>query len=186
MDRRLLIEFLPGIVFLIVHAVWGLFAATAAAIGAAIIAVVLRYRLDGQIPFLAVATVILSVVLFGVGMALVDERFIKIRPTIGGIAFAAILAVGSTFRPSLLQRSLGYKLILTPAGWRMLHLAWAGFALTLALVNELIWRNTSTDLWVAYGAISGPIAFGLYWLATWGVAWEYWDEDEDYEGADEA
>ena len=179
MDRRLLIEFIPGIVFLIVHAVWGLFAATAAAICAAIIAVVLRYRLDGQVPFLAVATVVLSVVLFGVGLLFDDERFIKIRPTIGGVAFALILLAGATLRPSLLQRTFGYKFILMPEGWRMLHLSWAAFALTLALLNELVWRNTSTDVWVVYGTVSGPIALGFCWLATWGVVWWYWDEDED-------
>lgn len=177
MDRRLLLEFLPGIVFLLVNAISTLFIATAMAIVAACVAVALRYRIDGQIPFIAVATVVLSVVLLAVGFASGDERYIKIRPTIAGVAFAIILAVGSSFRPSLLQRSLDYKLTITAAGWRMLHIAWIGIALILALLNEVVWRNTSTDVWVAFDVASGPVAFALYFLVTWGVAWQYWCED---------
>lgn len=179
MDRRLLLEFLPGAVFLLTNAVWDLFAATAAAIAAALVAVILRYRIDGQAPYLAIATVVLSVTLLSVGLVLDDERYIKIRPTIGGVAFAVIVLIGASFRPPLLQRSLGYKLMITDAGWRMLHLGWAGLALCLALLNELVWRNTSTDLWVAYSAIAGPMAFAFYYGVTWAVAWEYWIEDDE-------
>ena len=180
-DRRLALEFLPAAVFLLFNFVWSLFAATAAAICAAILAVFLRYRIDGQLPFLAVATVALSMLMLGIGYTQDDENFIKIRSTIGGIAFALILGAGSLFRPSLLQRSLGYKLIITDGGWKILHLAWMGIALSLALVNELVWRNSSTDLWVAYNSLSGPFVFAIYFAATWTVAWFFWDEDEDEE-----
>ena len=181
MDRRLLLEFLPGIVFVLANFVWTFFAATAAAILAALVAVGLRYRIDGQLPYLALATVVLSVVLFTIGYALDDERFVKIRPTLGGVAFAAILAIGVSLRPSLLERSLGYKIELTPFGWRVLHLSWMGLALTFAAMNELVWRNLTTDQWVLYGAIVGPVSFGLYFAVTWYIAWEFWLEDEDDE-----
>lgn len=178
MDRRLLIEFLPGLVFLVAHSLSTLFVATGAAIVAGMLAVFLRYRIDRQIPFIAVSTVVLSVLLFGIGVALADERYIKVKPTIGGIAFAVILASGMSFKPSLLQRSLGYKLDITPAGWNILHVAWIALALLLALGNELVWRNTTTDFWVAYNALSGPATFALYWGVTYGLAWWYWREDE--------
>lgn len=91
LDRRLLIEFLPGLVFLLINAISNLFVATGAATIAALVAVFLRYRIDGQIPFLAVSTVVLSVVLsvllLGIGLAMNDERYIKMKPTIGGITY---------------------------------------------------------------------------------------------------
>lgn len=179
MDRRLLIEFLPGIVFLITNMVWGLYVATAAAIAMAVVAVIARYRIDSQVPYLALCTVALSVSLFAIGYVLDDESYIKIRPTISGIAFALIVLAGLLFRPPLLQRSLGYKLQITDTGWRILHVGWAGLALTFAFINELVWRNTSTDMWVTYGAIASPVAFALYYGVTWAVAWEYWIEDEE-------
>lgn len=178
MDRRLVLEFLPGLVFLLANAVSNLFVATGAAIVAALVAVFLRYRIDGQIPFLAVSTVVLSVLLLGIGLALDDERYIKMKPTIGGVAFVVILASGMIFKPSLLQRSLGYKLDITATGWNLLHMAWIVLALLLALANELVWRNTTTDFWVAYNALSGPATFALYWAVTYGLAWWYWREDE--------
>lgn len=92
LERRLLLECLPGIVFLLVNAVWGLVPATMAALGGAIVAVWMRYRIDRQMPYLAIATAVLSTVLLTIGMALDDEQFIKIRPTIGGIAFAMMFA----------------------------------------------------------------------------------------------
>jgi intracellular septation protein len=181
LDRRLLLEFLPGLVFLTVNAVSTLYVATAAAILAAIVAVFLRYRIDGQLPFLAISTVLLSVVMLGAGLVQDDERFIKIKPTIGGVSFALILAAGMLARPSMLQRSMGYKLEMIPTGWTVLHFAWIGLALTLAGANELVWRNTSTDLWVTYNVASGPVTFGIYFAITYAVAWWYWDEDEDEE-----
>lgn len=181
MDRRLVLEFLPGIVFLLTNAISTLFVATAAAIVAAIISVFLRYRIDRQIPFLAVSTVLLSVVLLGIGMALDDEKYIKMRPTIGGIAFAGILALGAAFKPSLLQRSLDYKLLIDKTGWGLLHVGWISLALTLSLLNELVWRNSSTNLWVIYNTVSGPVALGFYWLITWTVAWFFWLEDDEDE-----
>ena len=182
MDRRLFLEFLPGIVFLLANLIWTFFVATAMAIVAAVVAVAIRYRIDRQLPFLAIATVALSVLMFGVGVTLDDENYIKMRPTIGGVAFALILAVGITFKPSLLERSLGYKLLIVPPGWTVLHLGWMALALILALINVVVWQNTTTDFWVTYTAVIGPVAFGIYWLITYGVAWYYWDEDEEEDG----
>lgn len=181
LDQRLLLEFLPGLVFLVVNAVSTLFVATGAAILAAMLAVFLRYRIDRQIPFIAISTVALSVVLFGIGLVMDDERYIKIKSTIGGTLFACILLSGLAFRPSLLQRSLGYRLDMLPMGWTLLHLSWAAMALLLAAANELVWRNSSTDTWVAYNVASGPVAIGLYWAITWCIAWYWWNEVEDGE-----
>ena len=34
--------------------------------------------------------------------------------------------------------------------WRILTRRWALFFLALAVVNEIVWRNFSTDTWVAF------------------------------------
>ena len=39
---------------------------------------------------------------------------------------------------------------LTEEGWRKLTLRWAIFFLVLAVLNEIVWRNTSTDVWVDF------------------------------------
>ena len=39
---------------------------------------------------------------------------------------------------------------LNDAGWRKLTINWAGFFLVMAIVNELVWRNSSWDFWVGF------------------------------------
>lgn len=177
MDRRLVLEFLPGIAFLAGNAYGGLLWAAAVTVVATAIAVAIRWRWDGSIPWLAVATLILAVVLTAFGLVLNDETFVLIRPTVGAIAFSAILAVGALAKPSLLERTLGYRLQLEKAGWPILHAAWISISLLSALANEFARRLLSTDQWAFYNVASDPILFGLIYLTTRMIAEWYWVED---------
>ena len=49
---------------------------------------------------------------------------------------------------------------LTEEGWRKLSVRWALFFFAMALLNEIVWRNSSTDIWVnfkVFGAV--PLTF---------------------------
>lgn len=177
MDRRLLLEFLPGAAFLLGHAYGGLLWAAAVTVLATGVAVALRWRWDGAIPWLAVATLALAVILTAFGLALKDETFVLIRPTVGALAFAAILAVGALARPSLLERTLGYRLQLERQGWAVLHMAWITLSLLSAGANEVARQVLSTDHWAIYNVASDPALFGLIYLATRWIAEWYWIED---------
>ncbi|WP_052500998.1 inner membrane-spanning protein YciB [Jannaschia aquimarina] len=176
MDRRLALELLPGIVFVAVNAAAGLFAATAAATVAAVMAVVLLWRTEREVPLLAVASVVLMFALLAVGWLLEDERFLKIRSTVGYAAFALFVAAGALMRPPLLARTLGQKLDLVPRAWPALHLVWAGVLLLFAGANEVIWRTQETDVWVWWSVADGWLAFAAIYGATWVAAWWWWDE----------
>jgi len=177
MDRRLTLELLPGLAFLLGYELGGLFWAAGATVLATSIAVALRWRWDGSVPWLAVATLALVVVLTLAGIALQDETFVLVRPTVGALAFAAILALGALARPSLLRRTLDYKLQIEDAGWRVLHVAWVGLSLLSAGANEVARRTLSTDTWALYNAASDPALFGLIYLATRWIAEIYWIEE---------
>ncbi|MEO1689520.1 MAG: hypothetical protein AAFU61_16635, partial [Pseudomonadota bacterium] len=73
MDRRLVLEFLPGAAFLLGNAVAGLVWAAAVAVAATTLAVALRWRWDGRMPWLAVSTLALALVLTGFGVTLNNE-----------------------------------------------------------------------------------------------------------------
>jgi intracellular septation protein len=52
---------------------------------------------------------------------------------------------------------------LTEEGWRKLTLRWAIFFFALAVLNEIVWRNTSTDTWVnfkVFGFLPLTLLFG--------------------------
>ena len=39
---------------------------------------------------------------------------------------------------------------LTDEGWRRLTFRWGIFFFVLAIINEIVWRNFSTDFWVSF------------------------------------
>ncbi|APX12842.1 inner membrane-spanning protein YciB [Tateyamaria omphalii] len=185
MDKRLIVEFAPGIAFVLGDALSGIFVGSGFAGVATLIAIVLRWRWDQSLPWLAISIFALTTVLVIAGLFFNDTTFVKISATVGSLAFAVILGLGLLFKPSLIERTLGYKLQLTDEGWYVMNFAWIAITLLRAGANELVWRNTSDKTWVLYSGFSDFGWFGLFFLATWAVAWEYWDgpEDEDEEDA---
>ena len=77
------------------------------------------------------------------------SAFIKIKPTLVYLLFAAILGVGLARGQSYLQRLMG-NMPLDQAGWLRLTRRWALFFVFLAGVNELVWRTQSTVVWVNF------------------------------------
>jgi len=39
---------------------------------------------------------------------------------------------------------------LTERGWRLLTVRWALFFFALAVLNEIVWRTQTNDVWVAF------------------------------------
>ncbi|MBY7649169.1 MAG: septation protein A [Candidatus Liberibacter europaeus] len=82
-----------------------------------------------------------------------DERFIKIKPTILYCLFSAILFIGYVFGKNFLRLFLFKIIRLDGAGWDKLTVRWAVFFLFLAFLNELVWRNFSTEMWITFKTI---------------------------------
>jgi intracellular septation protein len=75
-----------------------------------------------------------------------------------------VLLGGLAFGKPLLPLVLDQVLTLTPAGWRKLTLRWAIFFFLLAVLNEIVWRNFSTDIWVnfkVFGTMPLTLLFAL-------------------------
>jgi len=64
--------------------------------------------------------------------------------------FAVILFSGLAFGRALLKPLFGAALQLSDRGWRVLTLRWAIFFVILAILNEIVWRNFTTDFWVSF------------------------------------
>ena len=79
-----------------------------------------------------------------------DEIFIKMKPTIVNTLFGAVLLGGLAFGKSLLGYVFDSAFRLDAEGWRKLTLRWGLFFFFLAALNEVVWRNFSTDFWVAF------------------------------------
>ncbi len=108
---------------------------------------------------------VLVVVMGGVTIWLHDETFIKMKPTFYYLLVAALLAFGLFTGRPLLKRVLGSSYPgLDEDGWRKLTRNWALFFAFMAVLNEGVWRNTTTDFWIGFklwGAIPLTFLFAL-------------------------
>ncbi|MBA3577793.1 MAG: septation protein A [Pseudomonadota bacterium] len=94
---------------------------------------------------------VMVVLLGGITIWLHDEMFIKMKPTFYYLLVAAILAFGLFTGKPLLKRVLGSSYPgLDAEGWRKLTRNWALFFAFMAIVNEAVWRNSSTDFWIGF------------------------------------
>jgi intracellular septation protein len=164
---KLAIELGPLLSFLAIYAAYDIYAATATLMVATVIALLASRRLLGHVPAVLIITAVLVVILGGVTLWLRDPRFIKVKPTIINLLFAGVLLAGFLLRRPFLKIMLGETLHLTEAGWRQLTLRWAVFFITLAALNELIWRNFSESVWVnfkVFGMLPLTFLFALLQL----------------------
>ncbi len=99
------------------------------------------------------------VLVFG-GLALYfhDDWFIKVKPTIIYCLLAGFLGYGLIFDKPLLEVVLGKAYPgLSDRGWRLLTINWLCFFLFLAVANEVVRLNFSSDVWALFKVPGVPI-----------------------------
>ena len=164
---RLLIDIGPLLIFFLTNYLapvpgpLRIFAATGAFMAAMIAAMIysqIRYR---SISPLLLFSGFMVIVLGGLTIWLRNDTFIKMKPTVYYLLVAGILAFGLRTGRPLLKMVLGSAYPgLDARGWLLLTRNWALFFAFMATLNELVWRNSTTDFWVGFklwGAI--PLTF---------------------------
>lgn len=147
---KLCLEIGPLVLFFLTNARAGLFWATGVFMVAIILSLSITWMLERRLPMLPLVTGIFVLVFGGLTLILQDELFIKLKPTIVNTLFAVILLGGLLWGKSFLKSLMGTMFPMTDQGWRVLTLRWAMFFVVLAILNEIVWRNTSTDDWVSF------------------------------------
>jgi len=164
---KLATELGPLVIFFAANAKFGLFVATAAFMVAIVAAIVASYVMTRHVPLMALVTAAIVLVFGGLTLALHDETFIKLKPTIIYALFAGTLGVGLLLGRSFIAILFDQMFNLTPAGWRLLTIRWMLFFAAMAVLNEVIWRTQSTDVWVAFKAFGAiPITAVFAMLQT--------------------
>jgi intracellular septation protein len=162
---KLAIELGPLLVFFAGNAIAGIYAGTAAFMVATVISLAVARLRYHKVPVMPLVSGAIVLVFGGLTLYLRDETFIKLKPTIVYTMFAVLLLAGLLFRKPVLELLFGPVFTLTEEGWRKLTLRWTAFFFAMAVVNELVWRNFSTDAWVSFKAFGFlPLTF-LFALA---------------------
>ena len=128
----------------------GIFTATAVFMVAILVALAVSYALTRRLPVMALVSALIVLVFGGLTLFLQNETFIKLKPTIIYLLFAVVLIGGLIMRKPLLAMVFDRVFHLTEEGWRKLTIRWALFFFALALLNEIVWRTQSTDVWVNF------------------------------------
>jgi intracellular septation protein len=160
---KLALDLGPLALFFFANTRYGIFVATATFMIAVLAALAVSFVMTRQLPIMPVVTAIIVVVFGGLTLILHDATFIKVKPTIIYALFGAILIGGLIFKKPLLGVVFDSMFDLTDEGWRKLTLRWAIFFLVLAVLNEIVWRNTSTNVWVdfkVFGVTPLTLIFG--------------------------
>jgi len=127
-----------------------IFVATGLFMVATAVALVVSWLLTRTLPIMPLVSGVVVFIFGALTLYLHDEVFIKMKPTIVNSLFGAVLLGGLFFGKSLLGYVFDSAFRLDAEGWRKLTLRWGIFFFVLAAMNEVVWRNFSTDFWVAF------------------------------------
>ncbi|MEZ5828477.1 MAG: septation protein A [Hyphomicrobiales bacterium] len=149
---KLIVELGPLLIFFGVNAAYGIFAGTAAFMVATVVSLVFAWWRYHKVPVMPLVSAVIVLVFGGLTLYLRDDTFIKLKPTIVYTMFAVLLLAGLVTNKPVLALLFGPVFNLTEEGWRKLTLRWAVFFVVMAVINEIVWRNFSTDTWVSFKA----------------------------------
>ena len=162
---KLALELGPLAIFFFANSRYGIFTATAVFMVAITIALAASWILTRKLAIMPLITGIVVLVFGGLTIYLQNDLFIKLKPTIVNCLFGGILLGGLYFGKSLLGYVFDSVFKLTDEGWRLLTFRWGVFFFVLAVINEIVWRNFSTDFWVSFkvfGFMPITLAFTLF------------------------
>ena len=145
-----MLELGPLALFFAAYSRLGIFAATGALMAAVIVTLGVSYAVLRRIPVMPLVTAVVVLVFGSLTLFFHDATLIKIKPTALYLLFAAALFAGLALDRPILKILFDGALHVTEEGWRKLTWRWAFFFIALAVLNEIVWRSQSTDLWVKF------------------------------------
>ena len=167
--RKQILELGPLVLFFIGNYFLGILWGTGILVFATLISISASWFIDKKIPLMA-SFGCAAVVFFGV-LTLIFDRdvalqtgsevgvflFIKIKPTVVSLLIGLSLIATDFMGYNPLKSIMSSGLNLSPKGWKNLTRLWVIMFISMALANELAWRNLTTDDWVSFKAFGIPI-----------------------------
>jgi intracellular septation protein len=172
------LELGPLALFFIVYSRVGIFAATGILMASVLVTLAVSYAMLRRFPIMPLITAVIVLIFGSLTLVLHDETLIKIKPTALYILFGAALFVGLWLKRPLLKILFDGALHVTDEGWRKLTWRWAFFFLALAVLNEIVWRTQTTDMWVKFKTFGFLPLTLLFALAQAPLMMKYESKDE--------
>lgn len=184
---QIFVDLGPAIVFMLTYnlsrgrvpAGEEIYLATGVFLVATFLAVAYAWFVQKRLPPMLIVTTVIVAVFGGLTLALHDPVFIKVKPTIINLLFAAAifggLMVGQNIWKMLFQTA--FPKLPDPV-WKTFAIRWGLFYIFLAGLNEVIWRNFSEAFWANFKVFGVmPITF-LFMLANMPLLMKHMPKDE--------
>jgi intracellular septation protein len=142
----------------------GFIVVTAGFIPVFLISIGALWWLTGHLSRMQAVTAVLIVVFGGLSIWFNDPRFFKMKPTMIYLLFGGILGIGLLQGRSYLQSVMDGLMPLTDAGWMILTRRLMVFFFGLAVLNELIWRTQSEEIWVYFKTFGLTAAIFVFFI----------------------
>jgi len=164
--NKFLIDIGPLVVFFIFYKKTGnILEAIIPLIIATTVSILISYAVEKKIPVMPTIGGILILIFGGLSYYFENKTFFYMKPTIINIIFAVTLIVGNYVDKPLLKYLMGSTIKLKDKGWFELGKRWAAFFIFLAILNEIVWRFFSEDIWVnfkVFGILGLTFVFSLF------------------------
>ena len=161
---KLLIEMGPLVCFFIGNWKLGIYWGTGIFMVATVVALTASWVLTRKIAMVPLVSAIFVALFGALTLWLHNDLFIKVKVTLINALFGVVLLGGVAFGRSYLKLVMGEAVKLSEAAWRTLSIRWGLFFLFLALLNEVVWRSVSTDVWVnfkVFGLLPLTLVFAI-------------------------
>ncbi|HEX9389771.1 MAG TPA: septation protein A [Usitatibacteraceae bacterium] len=158
-------DFLPAILFFVGFKLADIFVATGVAMGASII--LIAWSLIRREPVRPIQWISLGfIAVFGsLTILLHDEYYIKIKWTLFYALMGIAIFVALALKKNPLKSLMGQELVLPEKVWRQLSMAWAGYFLLLAALNQYFAMVLPLAQWVNVKIFGGMAAFIVFIIA---------------------
>ena len=187
--RKQILELGPLILFFIGNYFLGILWGTGILVIATVISISISWLLDKKIPMMA-SFGCAAVVFFGL-LTLIFDRdaalqtnseigvflFIKIKPTVVSLIIGVGLIIADFLGYNPLKSIMSSGIKLSPKGWKSLTRLWILMFVSMALANEMAWRNLTTDDWVSFKAFGIPVLSIIFAVLSIPVIRKYSLED---------
>lgn len=138
--------------------------ATWVLVGASLIALIVGWIVERRLAPLPLLTGGFALIFGVLTLIFHDPTLLKIKLTIQNGLLAAVLLGSLPFGKYPFRYLLESAFRLTEAGWRGLTLRYGLYFAAVAVVNEVVWRTQSDDVWVSFrgGLWLASAAFGVW------------------------
>jgi intracellular septation protein len=153
---KLLFDLFPVILFFAAFKIYGIYVATAVAIGATFAQIAWMWFRQRKVDTMLWVSLGVITVFGGATLIFANETFIKWKPTVLYWLFAAVLTISALlFNKNLVRAMMEKQVSLPDEIWTRLLASWVGFFVVMGVINLYVAYNFSTDAWVNFKLFGG-------------------------------